>query len=286
MNWKFGKTRRGGEGGSPPERSNQSLSDLHRRKNFRRRIFWSIIAGLFLATIICLFFRWLIWSPWWQVKKIDYTGLDRVSQAEVENYLKAEIAGGKWWQRALGYEHILSWPAQAVWAKPIYLPVISEISAKRDLSTRSLRVKVLELKPMGIWCSLEDETDKCAWFAGNGLVIEKAPLAEGSLIPVVRDVSGKSFRLGGPVLESPDKMTSLLSIFKVLSDEQIAVREVRLEQSLANEIKVVQADGPEMYFSLRFPADMTQGPIHALREKGWTNLTYLDFRIENRVYYK
>ncbi len=286
MNWSIRKTRSRGGGESLSERKNQSLSDLQKKKSRRKKIFWAVLWFLFIFTGACLLVHGLIWSSWFQIKEVNYFGVDRSNEEEIMNYLVSDIAGGSWLQRVLSFKHILAWPAHESWQRPVFLPIISKIELERNFWDRSLNVTVSEWQPLGIWCSTGGDKEKCGWFNSDGLVIQKAPLAEGSLIPVVRDVSGKELKLGKKILESEEKTANLLSVFKVLFAEHIPITEVRLERSATDEIKVFQTNGPEMYFSLRFPANLTQGPIHALRAEGWENLTYLDFRIENRVYYK
>ncbi|MFH0890451.1 MAG: hypothetical protein V1856_00265 [Candidatus Liptonbacteria bacterium] len=286
MSWTFYKNRPGGTGVHSQKRNAQSLSELQRKKVLRRQVLWSAFLGTLVFSLACLFLHWLIWSPWFQIKKIEYSGFNRSTEENVLNYLRAAIAGGNGLQRAVGYEHILAWPRQATWEKPASLPMVAQVSTGRDFWSRVLRIEVMEWQPIGIWCSIREETEDCAWFSNDGTIFQKAPLAEGSLIPVIRDFSGRELRLGEKILGPDNKTTNLLSIFTVLSAEKISTKEVRLEKSAADEIKVLQMDGPEMYFSLRFPADLTQGPMHALKEKGWSNLQYIDFRIENRVYYK
>jgi hypothetical protein len=146
--------------------------------------------------------------------------------------------------------------------------------------------------------------DECWWFDKKGIIFKRALTAEGSLVTAVDDYSQKNLGLYSPILP-PDFMADVFSIFGVLKSSGLRVAEIRLNDLALQELEVLTYPstplgasdglpaeasakaGPKLYFSLRFPADNDLAVIENLAAKsGFKNLEYIDFRVENRVYYK
>jgi len=89
----------------------------------------------------------------------------------------------------------------------------------------------------------------------------------------------------------------MFSVFDVLKASGIAPKEIRLNDLTLQEIEVdtyaglpTEASaktGPKLYFSLRFPSSNYLPVIQKFLSKpDFGKLQYLDFRVENRAYYK
>ena len=106
------------------------------------------------------------------------------------------------------------------------------------------------------------------------------------MINVLHDYSGDDVSLNDHILES-EPLKHLFSIFGVLQRSSIAFQEIRLDDRRLEELQVTTYDGPRLFFSLRFPATPAAAALASLRSAGgFRNLQYIDFRVENRVYYK
>ncbi len=149
-------------------------------------------------------------------------------------------------------------------------------------------------------------SDSCWWFDSSGVVFKKAISAEGNLITSLSDYSQKDIGLNSKIL--PDEfIPNIFSIFRAVSASGLSVKEMRLNDLTLQEIEVDTYDGlpadlpagsllkagalskagPKIYFSLRFPADSVPEVIKSLKEKTtFGSLQYVDFRVENRVYYR
>ncbi|MDP3948491.1 MAG: FtsQ-type POTRA domain-containing protein [bacterium] len=146
----------------------------------------------------------------------------------------------------------------------------------------------------------------CWWFDSSGVIFRKAISVEGNLIASLSDYSQKNIGLNSKIL--PDEfIPNIFSIFRAVSASGLSVKEMRLNDLALQEIEVdtyngLPADlsakalasvealakaGPKIYFSLRFTADNVPEVIKSLKEKTtFGSLQYVDFRVENRVYYK
>src|SRR3989338_4233294 len=149
-------------------------------------------------------------------------------------------------------------------------------------------------------------SDSCWWFDSSGVIFRKAISVEGNLITSLNDYSQKNIGLNSKIL--PDEfIPNIFSIFRAVSASGLSVKEMRLNDLALQEIEVdtyngLPADlsaialataealakaGPKIYFSLRFSADNVPEVIKSLKEKTtFGSLQYVDFRVENRVYYK
>jgi len=102
----------------------------------------------------------------------------------------------------------------------------------------------------------------------------------------IHDYSQSGLGLGKKVLPDPF-MENLVSIVRAVVGSGVGVKEIALNDLALQEIVVTTYDGPALYFSLRFPADNDVPVLQGLMAKpGFGKLQYVDFRVENRAYYK
>ncbi len=126
----------------------------------------------------------------------------------------------------------------------------------------------------------------CWWFDEDGVLFKRALAAEGSLITTVDDYSQKNIGLGSSILPQ-EFISNAFSVFETLKSSGLNIEEIRLNNLTNEEVTVLTYDGPELYFSLRFSAANDLAVIRDLMSKpGFNNLDYIDFRVENRAYYK
>ncbi|MBI2623535.1 MAG: hypothetical protein HYW65_03085 [Candidatus Liptonbacteria bacterium] len=141
----------------------------------------------------------------------------------------------------------------------------------------------------------------CWWFDKSGVLFARAPGGEGGLLKTVHDYSGRHLGAGSTALPPP-LMERLLMIFDALRESGAVAGELRFEDVAREEVEVATLNGPRLYFSLRFPLAAAtdalrqifsaSGPPAGARlpdGQGFPppqKLQYVDFRVENRVYYK
>lgn len=290
-----------------------------REKRGRRNRYFVFISILGIICILFILGAWgIFYSSLFSVQNINISGNDRLSREEIIAFLKSRILEGAFWKRVLGFQNILVWPRELKEENLKFLPQLRSIKIEKRFRERSINVRVEERKPFGIWClrgtqinaenepqlNAAEEADKwgfgiganqritqgkaasCWWFDEQGILYEKTLAVEGNIIPAVNDYSRDKLGLGAAVLPA-DFMSNLLSIFRALRGSEVSIKEVRLEDLGLEEIKIETNAGPELYFSLRFPADNTLAVLESFKDKnGLKNIQYIDFRVENRAYYK
>lgn len=264
------------------------LPEIQRRKLRRRR---KIIIGIIFLSIYFLvlgFLRVVFWTPIFQIKNFEIEGIADISKENLINFLRWQVMDAGW-KHILGFDNILVWPDFLQPDKLGYLPALKGLEISKNYRERTLGILVSERSPFGVWCLSKSEVPECFWFDEEGTFLSPAPFIEGSLIPVITDASRDKIVMGSRIL-SQNQISNLFSILRVLAASKIRVKEIRLEDAALSEVKVLTYDGPELYFSLRFPADNYLAILDSFRNatgvSGLEKLKYIDFRVENRAYYK
>jgi hypothetical protein len=193
-----------------------------------------------------------------------------------------------WKGTVFGHDNILSWPLVMTPEAMRFFPGIKDATIEKNFIRRSVTVRVAERRPFAIWC-LESSavSNRCWWWDKEGVIFEKAPKARGNLIPVVHDSSQEEKKLGDRVLDDEAMLANMMTVFDVLSVAEIPVKDIHLSDIALRDVRVDTYNGPTMLFNLRFPASNAAEVIASLRkEPGLSRLSSVDFRVENRVYYK
>ncbi|OGZ54373.1 MAG: hypothetical protein A3B25_01770 [Candidatus Ryanbacteria bacterium RIFCSPLOWO2_01_FULL_48_26] len=296
------------------QRAKNYLSEIAVRR--RRRRVYSFIGGICIAVFFLIvgggwFF---VLSPFFQIEKIDIAGTALVSRSDAVSLLQATVAGGTWWKSLLGFGNILVWPDTLREARDlVFYPAVKDVSISKNYFERTVSVKIEERESIGIWCFHDarkhaDDTQNneesfqqlsaasvpresassCWWFDDEGVIFRRSPSAEGNLITIIRDYSQKSRGLNSKILPSK-YIKNFLSIIGVIRESKAGLKEVVIKDLALEEVEALARteSGPKLYFSLRFPANSALAAIgHLYAKPGFKNLHYIDFRVENKVYYK
>lgn len=300
------------------------LSDVYKKENRRRRrvIFWIIAL---IAYCVFLGATWLVVrSPLFRIQNMEISGNKTVSNENIRALAERKISNGSFWKKALGVQNMLVWPEHFSSDDLRIIPELKSVLARKNYGKRTIVIAVKERRPFGVWCfvkpqmnadetlinadtsngnisenpriNLRESASDCWWFDDDGTLFTKALKVEGNLITVVNDYSQKNLGAGSKILPN-EFIPNIFSVFQVISESDFSVKEIRLNDIHLQEVEVdtyggspagVSAKaGPKLYFSLRFPADNTLAVIQSLKNQpGLGKLQYIDFRLENRAYYK
>lgn len=285
-------------------------SDVHLREKRRRRalVFAICSAAIFLIFVAA---TWTVfYSPLFLIKKIEVLGNKSVASEDVINLAEAALFKSSFVNRALGAMNIVVWPKSLPEEDFKLLPELKSLSIDKNYGSKKIEITVEERKQFGVWCFYRAENGAdnlpagvsgeiapdCFWFDAGGVIFRKTANMEGSIITVVDDYSQKNVGLGSKILPE-EFISNIFSIFRAVSAGGIRVKEMRLNDLSLEELEldiygglsteVSTKAGPKIYFSLRFPLAGFPEVIDSLQAKPeFKNMQYIDFRVENRVYYK
>jgi hypothetical protein len=261
------------------------ISEVGLRRRRYRIVYVSTATLLSLAVVIVVGLLLLLRNPLLLVREVNITGNGYIPTADVETLLRARVTGDSWFKNFLGMRNMLVWPGSLSKDDLKLLPSAASVAIEKDILHGIVTVTVKERGHEGVWCFENTNPSACYWFDDEGLVT-RTPRTEGSLILVVDDYARTKPEVGKPLID-PEFLPNLFSIFDALGNINMTIKEIRLEDLSLEEIKVPTFEGPTLYFSLRFPASATPAAFQALKEKtSIKNLEYIDFRAENKVYYK
>jgi hypothetical protein len=162
-------------------------------------------------------------------------------------------------------------------------PQIINLSVEKNYFDREVKINFQKREQFGVWCQREE----CWWFDKNGVAFEHAPKTEGEMIYKVDDFSERQLTIGDKVIKE-DLFVNLLRIFNILEQSDLNVRTLQIKDLSLQEAIIEPANVlmPKIYFSLRFDPAFTMPAIQAIKEYGLSKIEYVDFRVENRAYYK
>lgn len=264
-----------------------SLFEIQEKQKRKRFYITLTLSGL----VLFLIFgggAWLIFrSSLFQVHGIEISGAKRISEEEIKRVVEKRVLGDSAVKKFFGVSHLMVWPDQMQGEGGEELPGLESFTIEKRSRDRVIFITVKERDPFGIWCLTLHDPPRCFWFDEQGILYEPAPLGEGNLLLAVSDSAQKDPGLSSRILPQ-EFLSNALSIFRVLQAFDFPIQTIRLEDLALQEMKVVTYGGPALYFSLRFPSDVTRSVIQTLRagEAAWEKLEYIDFRVENRAYYK
>jgi hypothetical protein len=271
------------------------LSEKQRKKEkHRKRLWWLAMAVLVFGAALFIF--WVVAeSPVFRIDHIVVTGNLAVAADNVANLLQARMSRHSTiWSTVLGMKNMLIWPRALASSDIALVPQLAGVALQKNYADHTITAFVTERKPLAIWCEMPaidangnpSGDESCFWFDDTGTLFEKAFDTEGSELFAVHDYSQKGLEIGGNILPGIF-VPNMLSILGTLKASGITMKEIALNDISLQEVDVSTYDGPALYFSLRFSADDDLGALRQLMEKpGFNLLQYVDFRTENRMYYK
>lgn len=163
-------------------------------------------------------------------------------------------------------------------------PMFREVDVVPRLFAREVVIRVVERELHGIWCL---EGRECYAFDNEGVVFGRAPVTYGVLITKVMDVRTAPFAPGEMVLPDPEWRVRMLHTLKILNDLRLTSRAITVHEPAVREWEVALAEGPLLKFSFAFIPERLDETLTTLsRRVDFRALTYLDFRVRDRLYYK
>lgn len=154
---------------------------------------------------------------------------------------------------------------------------IKKIIPAQNLATIK---KIINGKNIGIWCGKK----QCFWFDERGVLTKPAPRPEGRLIILVNETKGET-DINKPFLKE-NFWKNFKSILNSWMIEEWMINRFTIDKSKKEGI--AKTDNFDIYFSLRFnPENNLKALKKIIEEKiNTNNLSYIDLRVENKIYFR
>ena len=288
-----------------------------KKKRKRIRAYFFITLGVLVLYGIFFVTQWMIFhSPIFRVDQVVVQGNSAVPSADVVALAQAAaIPDHGIFRASLTFDNMLLWPTTIPQKELQMIPELASAKVSKDFFSHTITITVAERQPFGIWCfsappgaamapvaaasstaaasanaasqaAAMNANVPCYWFDNTGTIFEKATETQGDLVYVVYDSAQSPRGLNQQVLPG-EFLPNFISIMEVLRESGLGVRAIELNNLSLQEVDVLTANGPEIYFSLQFPADEYLQVIQKLMlEPTFDRLQYIDCRTQNRLFYK
>lgn len=241
------------------------------------RIRWYLLSGGFLLFVI-LFFSLLVNWQFLRIREFEVRGSRRVSEVEVIDELKSKKISNVF-AKYLGFTNILFWNDGV---RQLKNPIIGSANVTSSFWDRKVTVQVIERRGELIWCV---RSERCFWLDERGIAIEEAPFSEGQLLPIVYSRGEGDVNLGTLPIDEI-YFLRVKKILKIISLAGVPLKNLDIYPELL-EAKAYAVKGPFMIFNLRIDPSFAEAPLgHLYKNLGFSKLNYIDFSIENKVFYK
>jgi len=260
--------------------TNELLTPSKRRMRRRRIIiFWSVVVAtvIFVGGLIYLVY----FSSFIKVKQFSIQGNRVAGSDDLQQLLIKKLDTRGWFRRGLGSNNILYWVGAGE-VDDSGIPAASAVVVHTNIFTRTVSVEIKERIFVGVWCS-----KTCVGFDSNGIAYFLAPNVEGSLLLKVQDENESELVLGSPVFFDPRALQNIFQSLTIVKESGIAVDTIRVKEATLREWELHSTKGTVFKFSLDFVPEKLKSVLDNLKERTkLEDLSYVDMRVENRVYYK
>lgn len=255
----------------------------HGREKRKRRILRNFIliaiGVLFVADGVGYFvFR----TRFFRTSDIEVVGNKEIPTQDVLTAIRAQIFSDTYLKYVFGFNNMLIWPERFDNINKL-IPNIRVVEVEKSYFKKKILVRVFERENYGVWC-MEQGVQKCFSFDSEGIIFSRGMPSEGSLIYNIRDYSDRDLGILLRVLPI-DKFNYVKEIFEVADAAGLNYKYLEIQDLKLEEVKIVSSSGPEILFSLRFSPVFALSAIEEIGEE-ISKLEYVDFRVENKVYYK
>lgn len=257
-----------------------------RRELFLRRL---MIVGIISVpvAILCGVGFFIYRSESLRITSVEVSGNVAVPSDEIIG-VSREMVENSFWGKLLGGDHRFAWNAFSPDVLKDRIFRLDEVSAAAD-EGRVFRIDVSEREEAIIWClvpSVEGDPKKCFWVDDKGNIFTEGPDAEGALVRVVNDRTGRSLDIKDAPLSGND-MDNFRKVSDIISEFGWVVSDITLSDAESKEMKFKLPSGQELYFSLATDPSFGRPIIRSLMDSGeWQRVQYLDLRVEGKGFYK
>lgn len=251
----------------------------------KKKLFWFLIFIVFILVLFLNLIYYLIFkTDLLKIKNILINDIDLISKEQALENLKREIVVADKFRGFIEEDNLLFfWKVkkEKILDKLIYF---QDFDIKIDFLKKEVKIIFQEKKAVGIFCFLNNI---CYVFDEKGIVFKKAPYLEGGIILKIYSDNVFNIFLGQKIFKKEDYFLNILKIYHILKENDFVIKKIILKDLKYKEFEVVLANNLILKFSLdNIPKDFDLLIKKIKQEIDFNSIkTYLDFRVENRIFY-
>ncbi len=225
----------------------------------------------------------ILFSGLFKVKSLEVSGLRTVnSRVAISAFERSQLSAK--FAALIGPDSYFFWKSGSLASPfPEFAPIIARAVTEKSLGSRSVLISVEERRPFGVWCP---ELSPCVAFDESGIAFAYVSTPTGSLIVRVDDDNERTIALGSSVFPSALMSETFVGAVSTVRSRGFPIIRVHIGSSELREWEIESVP-----FGMRFSFDaVPDGFGDVLRDLSLRSdlgkLTYLDFRVPGRVYYR
>lgn len=254
-----------------------------RRKRFnvsRFSLFFFVILAFVCVGILYI----ILFSDFLRVKSIRVEGSRLVESPILISALVSQLHSHGGFSGMLGQDNILFWMFRDDIPSIQWMPEVRDIHISPSFSKRTVNISVTERAVKSVVCgglSLE-----CYAIDGDGFVFSRVPWIEGTLIPRFEE-GGTHIVIGKRYFKKTEWFDNVFLTLSILEKNKLIPSSLNMSDDGTEEWEVTLSSGTAFYFSLNFvPENFEEIMRDIITRGGLDGVSYFDFRVQGRVYYK
>lgn len=247
---------------------------------------WLLIGGFVLLVIAAAGGYFVVYSDFFKVRNFEIEATSLVPRDILFSVLTSEMKLTQKWKNRLGQNNILFWEFdKKPRVKSELLAALSDLDVETNLREKKVVVRVKERELFAVWCL--SKLGRCYGIDKEEIPFVAVPEPQGSLILKFEDQNEREIKLGEPVLANREWFKNLLHTVETIKVSNLPVSAVVIKDLVLEEWEAEIYPGTSFYFSLNFVPENLESLLKNLsKQLDFKKLTYLDFRVQNRIYYK
>jgi cell division septal protein FtsQ len=248
----------------------------------KKKIYWLLFAFTILVLILILLLKLMLTLP--QVNNVRFVFQSSSSYNDlVLTQLKNKMLEEKW-RAILGPQNVFFWMFKKQPLELNTLPFVENLNWKTLLFQNTVNLSFTSRNTFGILC---ENDSPCYAFDENGTIFETAPNVTGPLVLKIVDQTGRNFILGEKILPSDEWIKNFKEIISDLKEANFGISEIQFNDINQAIWKVKIGNGPDLIFSFNFVPEELPYILKNLSTKiNFLEVSYIDFSVPNRIYYK
>lgn len=261
------------------------MTQIFRPEHSTKQIHWLHITILFIVGISIIGLSYaILYTNLLKIKDFEIENARLVTIDQIITALTIENIKNNNWRHWFGADNLLFWIGQTTTIAPEEIPLLANLEIKINFPKKEITLLVEERKLTGVWCF---EEDKCFGFDQQGIIFAEVPNIEGNLILKIEDQNNLSLQLGQQIFKKSNWIENILAVATTLQENKIAFSLIKIRALELQEWEVILPSNLVIYLDLNsIPEDLGKILKRLDQELALSELSYIDFRVPNRIYYK